>query len=374
MTVTATAVKRNEGGISNTVPFSRGANRYSSSNLIHERASRPSPNTEMRPDELPSRQPQVPWNSQVYAQLGDKVEVRLPRDMTAPKRTTSESTSSNDSVGTTDPTVGSVRKQCPAPPPRRSTSLLLSSFRTQGRRQIPQEIPPKFGSVSRLSEGATSQPVHSPSRSWPTENAVDAKPAGSEVTRQSWHAEPTVMTGYERRTTNSSISSTSSDMTPDRRLSKTNNIRVKSSVVIRNMRSSSSSSMDESSSPMVYRSGRVSPEGEVNRARTLPDRKKFSDSNAPIKLPSDGGQWKSQNKRDAEPGPTKIKDTQILQRLLNENAIQPEPTTSVKSRIANFEGEMRRKISGGAPPPGELSLQRRSLSHGRIDVQRPLKS
>lgn len=374
VTVTATAVKRNEGGISNTVPFSRGANRYSSSNLIHERGNRPNLNTEVRSDELPSRQPQGPWNSQVYAQPGDKVEVRLPRDMAAPKRTTSESTSSNDSVGTTDPSVGGVRKQCPAPPPRRSTSLLLSSFRTQGRRQIPQEIPPKFGSVSRLSEGAMSPPVHSPSRSWPTEKVVEDKPAGSEITRQSWHAEPAVMTGYERRTANSSISSTSSDMTPDRRLSKTNSVRVKSSVVIRSMRSSSSSSMDESSSPMVYRSGQVSPEGEVNRAKTLPLRKKLSSSNEPMKLPSDGGQWKSQNKRDSEPGPTKIKDTQILQRLLNENAIQPEPKTSVKSRIANFEGEMRRKISGGAPPPGELSLQRRSLSHGKIDFQRPLKS
>ncbi|XP_015763173.1 PREDICTED: uncharacterized protein LOC107342210 [Acropora digitifera] len=298
VTVTATAVKRNEGGISNTVPFSRGANRYSSSNLIHERGNRPNLNTEVRSDELPSRQPQGPWNSQVYAQPGDKVEVRLPRDMAAPKRTTSESTSSNDSVGTTDPSVGGVRKQCPAPPPRRSTSLLLSSFRTQGRRQIPQEIPPKFGSVSRLSEGAMSPPVHSPSRSWPTEKVVEDKPAGSEITRQSWHAEPAVMTGYERRTANSSISSTSSDMTPDRRLSKTNSVRVKSSVVIRSMRSSSSSSMDESSSPMVYRSGQVSPEGDVNRAKTLPLRKKLSSSNEPMKLPSDGGQWKSQNKRD----------------------------------------------------------------------------
>lgn len=378
VTVTATAVKRNEGGSSssssNTLPSSRGANRYSSSNLIQEKASRPALTDEARPDELSSWQPQRQWNSNVYAVPGDKVEVRLPWDPTVPKMTKSESTSNMDSVDGVDSSVGGVRRQCPAPPPRRSTSKLLTSFRSQGRRQIPQEIPPKFGAVSRLSEGTSSQPIHSPSRSWPTENIVEPKLVGSEITRQSWHAEPTVLTGLERREANSSISSTSSDVTPERRSSKSSGARVKTSVVIKSMRSPSSSSIDDSFSPTVYRSGQVSPEGEVNRARTLPVTKKLSDGNASSTLPPDGRQWMSRGKPDSEAVPNKIMDTQILQRLLKDNDIKTESTPSVKSRIANFEGEMRRKTSDETPPPNGLALQRRSHSHGKIDVQRPMKS
>ena len=325
VTVTATAVKRNEGGSSsNTLPSSRGANRYSSSNLLQEKVSRPGRTNAARADELSSRHSQMLQNSNVHAVPGDRVEVRLPWEITASKMTTSESTSSIDSVDAMDFAVGGgARRQCPAPPPRRSTSKLLSSFRAQGRREIPQEIPPKFGAVSRLSEGTNSQPIHSPSRSWPTENIVETKPTGSEMTRQSWHAEPSVVTCFDRREPNSSISSTSSDVTPERKLSKNSGTRVKTSVVIKSMRSPSSSSMDDSSSPMVYRSGHISPEEETNRAKTLPSRKKLSDGNAPIKLPTDPAQWMAVNRPDAEAEPREIKDTQILKRLLRIILSQP---------------------------------------------------
>lgn len=370
--MTATAVKRNEG--SNTLPASRPPNRYSSSNLIQEKAARPGSASDARPDEAASRPVEMSWDSLVYATPGDKIEVRLPRDLTAPKMTFSESTSSLDSVGTMDSSAGGARRQGPAPPPRRSVSKLLSSFRAPGRRPVPEEIPPKFGAVSRLSEGASNQPIHSPSRSWPTENIAENKSGGSEVTRQSWHAEPAVMTGYDRREANSSISSTSSDTTPERKLSKSSSVRVKSSVVIRNMRSSSSSSVDENAGPTVYRSGQVSPEADNNRSTTLPPRKKMSEGNSSVKSLGDTGLWMSQNKRHAEIEPSRIEDTQILQRLMLDKATNPEPAPSVKSRIANFEGGMTRRSSGGAASQDGRRLQNRSFSQGRIEVQRPMKS
>ena len=369
--MTATAVKQTRNEASSTLPPSRQANRYSSSNLIQEKSVRAELTSDRRPDDTSTRLVEMPWNSLTYAAPGDTVEVRLPRDMVGPKMTTSESTSSLDSVGTMDSSAGGARKQGPAPPPRHSVSKLLSSFRTQGRRNVPEEIqvPPKFGAVSRISEGASNQPIHGASRSWPTEHVVESKATGSEITRQSWHAEPAVMSGYDRREANSSISSTSSDVTPEKKLSKSSSMRCKSSVVIRNMRSSSSSSVDENTGPTVYRSGQAPSEPANNRSITLPPQKRLSEGNSPIKSFGDPGQWMSQNKRDAETEPSRIEDTQILQRLLLDKASNAEPAPSVKSRIANFEGGMKEKTSGGPPSQeGLRNLQHRSFSQGRIEV------
>lgn len=369
VTVTATAVKRNES--SNTMNNARGPQRYSSSNLMQEKQLR-----NVRPNDTSPRQSEMPWNSLVYATPGDTVEVRLPRDMMGPKMTSSESTSSLDSVGTMDSSVGGARRQGPAPPPRRSVSKLLSSFRTRDRRRPQEEvhIPPRFGAVARIPEIAADQPKHSVSRSWPTDHVAESKPAGSEVTRQSWHAEPA---GYSARGVHSSSSSTSSDVTPERILSKSSSLRYSSSVVIRNMRSSSSSSMEEKSTvPTVYRSGQMAPEAEQvhsnNRASTLPARKKLSDVSPPVKSPGDVERWPPQNEREAEKG--RIEDTQILQRLMNENVTNVETSPSVKSRIANFEGGMRQTGDGTTSQERPRFQQQRSFSQGRIDIrQQPLK-
>ena len=372
VTVTATAVKWNES--SNTLNHPRAPHRYSSSNLMQEKQVR-----DARPDDTSPRQSEMPRNSLVYATLGDTVEVRLPRDTMGPKMTTSESTSSLDSVGTMDSSVGGSRRQGPAPPPRRSQSKLLSSFRTRDRRRPLEEaqIPARFGAVSRIPEIAADQPKHTVSRSWPTDHVAESKPAGSEVTRQSWHAEPTVMTDYSRREANSSVSSTSSDVTPERKLSKSSSLRYSSSVVIRNMRSSSSSSVDEKSSvPTVYRSGQVVPEAEQiypnNRSNTLPARKKLSDTNPPVKSSADVGRWPPQNERETEK--SRIEDTQILQRLMKDNVTNVETSPSVKSRIANFEGGLKQASAGAPSQERPLFHQQRSFSQGRIDItQQPLK-
>lgn len=372
VTVTATAVKRNES--SNTMNHSRAPHRYSSSSLMQEKQVR-----DTRPEDTSPRQSEKPWNSLVYATPGDTVELRLPRDMMGPKMTTSESTSSLDSVGTMDSSVGGARRQGPAPPPRRSVSKLLSSFRTRDRRRPQEEvqIPARFGAVARIPEIAADQPKHSVSRSWPTDHVVESKPAGSEVTRQSWHAEPAVMADYNRREANSSVSSTSSDVTPERKLSKSSSLRYSSSVVIRNMRSSSSSSVEEKSpGPTVYRSGQAAPEAEQmyrnNRSNTLPARKKLSDVSPPIKLSGDVGRWPPQNEHATEK--SRIEDTQILQRLMKDNVTNVETSTSVKSRIANFEGG-KKQASAGAPSQERPRFhQQRSFSQGRIDIpQQPLK-
>lgn len=369
VTVTATAVKWNDPN--NTVNHPRAPQRYSSSNLMQEKQVR-----DVRPDDTSPRQLEKPWNSLMYAAPGDTVEVRLPRDMMGPKMTTSESTSSLDSVGTMDSSVGGARRQGPAPPPRRSVSKLLSSFRTRDRRRPPEEvqIPARFGAVARIPEIAADQPKHSVSRSWPTDHVGESKPAGSDVTsRQSWHAEPAVMPDYGRRQASSSTSSASGDVTPERKLSKSSSLRYSSSVVIRNMRSSSSSSMDEKSSgPTVYRSGQAAPEVEQtypkNRSSTLPARKKPSDVSPSVNV----GRWPPQNERETER--SRIEDTQILQRLMKDNAANVETSPSVKSRIANFEGGVK-QVSPGAPAQERPRFpQQRSFSQGRIDIShQPLK-
>lgn len=368
VTVTAMGVKWNESG--NAVNHARGPQRYSSSNLMQEKQLRDTQLNDMSP-----RQSEMPWNSTTYAAPGDTVEVRLPRDIMGPKRTLSESTSSLDSVGTMDSSVGGARRQGPAPPPRRSVSKLLSSFRTRDRRQPPEEvhIPPRFSAVARIPEIPADQPKHSVSRSWPTDHVAESKPAGSEVTRQSWHAEPV---GYSGRGAHSSTSSTSSDVTPEQKLSKSSSLRYSTSVVI-SMRSSSSSSFEEkSTAPTVYRSGQGASEAEQvqpnNRSSTLPPRKKLSDVTAPIKSPGDVGRWPPQSERKTGKG--RIEDTQILQRLMKDKVTNMETSPSVKSRIANFEGGMRQ--TGDVTP----SQQRphfqhpRSFSQGKIDIpQQPLK-
>lgn len=357
----------------------RQPHRYSSSNLIQEKPVRAGPGSDARPDDTSPRQSEMPWNSLVYASPGDTVDMRLPRDMMAPKMTTSESTSSLDSVGTMDSSVGGARRQGPAPPPRRSVSKLLSSFRTRDRRRVPEEvqIPARFGAVSRISEITSDQPKHSVSRSWPTDHVADNKTTGSEISRQSWHAEPAVMTGYSGREANSSMSSSSSDVTPERKLSKSSSLRYSSSVVIRNMRSSSSSSMDEKSTgPTVYRSGQIVPEAEQirsdNWSRTLPARKRLSDVNPPVKSPGDVGRWLPQNE-ERETEKSRIEDTQILQRLMKDNVNNAAETSpSVRSRIANFEGGMK-PTAAGAPPQERLRFQHRSFSQGKIEIPQPLK-
>lgn len=359
-------VKWNESG--NTVNHARGPQRYSSSNLMQEKQLR-----DTQPNDTSPRQSETPWNSLTYATPGDTVEVRLPRDIIGPKMTSSESTSSLDSVGTMDSSVGGARRQGPAPPPRRSVSKLLSSFRTRDRRRPQEEvhIPPRFGAVARIPEIAPDQPKHSVSRSWPTDHVAESKPAGSEVTRQSWHAEPA---GYSVL---GAHSSTSSDVTPDRKLSKSSSLRYSSSVVIRNMRSSSSSSFEEkSTAPTVYRSGQMAAEAEQvrpnNRSSTLPPRKMLSDVTAPIKSPGDVGRWPPQNEREAEKG--RIEDTQILIRLMNDKVTNVETSPSVKARIANFEGGMKQTGDGTPSQERPRFQQQRSFSQGRIDIpQRPLK-
>lgn len=370
VTVTATAVKRNEP--SNPANNQRPVHRYSSTNLMQEKQMWAGPASD-------ARQSEVAWNSLVYAAPGDTVELRLPRDMMGPKMTISESTSSLDSVGTMDSSVSGARRQGPAPPPRRSVSKLLSSFRTRDRRRVPEEveIPPRFGAVSRISEIASDQPKHSVSRSWPTDHVVDSKPTGSEATRQSWHAEPAVTTSQSRREANSSVSSSSSDVTPERKISKSSSMRYSSSVMIRNMRSSSSSSMDEKSTgPTVYRSGQVVPEVEKtlsdDRARTLPVRRRSSDLNPSVKMAGDFGRWPPENESGTAEK-SRIEDTQILQRLMKDNAKRLETSPSVKSRIANFEGGLKQP-GAGPPPQDRPRVQHRSYSHGKIDIpQQPLK-
>ena len=354
-------VKWNES--SNTVNHTRGPQRYSSSNLMQEKQLR-----DARPNDTSPRQSEMPWNSLTYAAPGDTVEVRLPRDIMGPKMTSSESTSSLDSVGTMDSSVGGARKQGPAPPPRRSVSKLLSSFRTRDRRRPQEEvhIPPRFGAVARIPEIAADQPKHSVSRSWPTDHVAESKPAGSEVMRQSWHAEPP---DYSARGAHSSMSSTSSDVTPERKLSKSSSLRY---IVVKSMRSSSSSSFEEkSTAPTVHRSGQSVPEAEQvkpnNRSSTLPPRKKLSDVRPPVKSTGDVGRWPPQNEREAEKG--RIEDTQILQRLMKDKVTNVETSPSVKSRIANIEGEI--KQTGDGTPSQE---RHRSFSQGKIDIsQQPLK-
>lgn len=362
VTVTATAVKRNEG--SSTLPPSKSPQRYNSSNLIQEKPVRAS-----NADDVASRPVEMSWNSQVYAAPGDTVEVRLPRDVMGPKMTTSESTSSLDSVGTMDSSVSGSRRQGPAPPPRRSVSKLLSSFRTQGRREVPEQvqIPPKFGAVSRVSEVAANQPIHSASRSWPTEHVVESKASGGDV-RQSWHAEPAI----SRREANSS---TASDGPPERKLSKTSSMRYKSTVVITNMRSSSSSSVDENSGPTLYRSGQTSPEADKTQSDALQLKKNVSVADsAPVRAFGDAGGWMSR-KPDSEAEKSRIEDTQILQRLLKDKANNVDRSLSVKSRVANFEGGLSRRISAGVPHRELLRAPQRSSSQGKIEViPQPLKS
>lgn len=354
-------VKWNESG--NAVNHARGPQRYSSSNLMQERQLR-----DTQPNDTSTRQSEMPWNSVTYAVPGDTVEVRLPRDIIGPKMTLSESTSSLDSVGTMDSSVGGARRQGPAPPPRRSKSKLLSSFRSRDRRQPEEElhIPPRFGAVPRIPEIGPDQPKHSVSRSWPTDHVVENKPAGSEATRQSWHAEPA---GYSARVAHSS---TASDVTPGKKLSKSSSLRYRSSVVIRSMRSSSSSSFEEkSTAPTVYRSEaeQVQPN---NRSSTLPPRKKPSDVTAPIKSPGDVGRWPPQNEREAERGP--YEDTQILPRLMKEKFSNVETSPSVKSRIANFEGGMKQTGDRASSQEKPRFQQQRSFSQGKIDfAQQPLK-
>lgn len=366
VTVTAMGVKWNESG--NTVNHARGPQRYSSSNLMQEKQLR-----DTLPNDTSPRQSEMPWNSPTYATPGDTVEVRLPRDIVGPKMTLSESTSSLDSVGTMDSSVGGARRQGPAPPPRRSVSKLLSSFRGRRRPQEEVHIPPRFGAVARIPEIPADQPKHSVSRSWPTDHVVESKPAGSEVMRQSWHAEPT---GYRVRAAHSSTSSTSSDVTPEQKLSKSPSLRYSSSVVI-SMRSSSSSSFEEkSTAPTVYRSGQMVPEAEQgqpnNRSSTLPPRKKLSDVTAPIKSPGDVGRWPPQNEREAEKG--RIEDTQILQRLMKVNVTNMETSPSVKSRIANFEGGMKQTGDVTTLQQRPRFQHPRSLSQGKINIpQQPLK-
>lgn len=376
VTVTATAVKRNEFGL--PANNQRTAQRYSSSNLLQERQQRVGLVSDIHPNEISARQADMSWISSVYAQPGDSVELRLPREMMGPKMTTSESTSSLDSIGTMDSSVSGARRQGPAPPPRRSVSKLLSSFRTSGRRRVPDEvqIPPRFGAVSRISRIASDQPKHSVSRSWPTDH-VDGKSTGNEASRQSWHAEPAVASHQDRREANSSISSSSGDATPERKISKTSSMRYSSSVVIKTMRSSSSSSMDEkSTAPTVYRSGQIGLEAEKtpsdDRAQTLPARQQFSDVNPPAKITDDFSRWPPSNERETA-GKNRYEDTPILQRLMKDNAKSLDTSPSVKSRIANFEGGLK-KSAPGPPPQERPRLQPRSFSQGKLDLsQQPLK-
>ena len=334
--------------------------------------------SDMHPKEMTARQAEMSSNSMVYAQPGDSVEVRLPRDMIGPKMTTSGSTSSLDSIGTMDSSVSGACRQGPAPPPRRSVSKLLSSFRSSGRRRVPDEvqIPPRFGAVSRMSDVTSDQPKHSVSRSWPTDHA-DSKPTGNEASRQSWHAEPAVASHHDRREANSSIFSSSSDATPERKISKASSMRYSTSVVIKTMRSSSSSSVDEKGTePTVYRSVPISPEVEKahsdNRAQTLPARQRFSDVNPPTKMASDSSRWPPPNERETAET-NRIEDTQILQRLMKDNAKSLETSPSVKSRIANFEGGFK-KSAAGPPSQERPRVQHRSFSQGKLDLsQQPLK-
>ena len=369
VTVTAMGVKWNES--SNTTNHARGPQRYSSPILMQEKQLR-----DARPNDTSSRQPEMPWHSLTYASPGDTVEVRLPRDIRGPKMTSSESTSSLDSVGTMDSSVGGARKQCPAPPPRRSKSILLSSFKTKDRRRLQEEvhIPQRSAAVARIPEVAADQPKHSVSRSWPTDHVAESKPAGSEVTRLSWHAEAP---SYSARAANASISSTSSDVTPERKLSKSSSQRYSASVVIRSIRSSSSSSFEEkSTAPTVYRSGPMAPEAEQvqpsNRSSTLPPRLKFSEVAPPVKSPGDVGRWPPQNEPEAEK--PRIEDTKILQRIMKGMVTNVETSPSVRSRIANFEGGMKQTGDGTPARERPLFQQHRSFSHGKIDMpQEPLK-
>lgn len=213
------------------------------------------------------------------------------------------STSSLDQLGGTDSSMGSLsssRRQGPAPPPRHSTSKLLSSFRTRGRRVPAHVFAPTPVAVAPTSPKPSMNleaPRHSASKSWPTEHVVDATPTDN---RQSWHAEPPItgVMATTRREANMSGSSTSSEGNLERKNSKSGQ-RYSSSVVIRTMRSSSSSSSEDRNAPTYYSSARPAL-------------------------------------KHGEPEPSRIEDTKILLRLMQDKV---NAGVSVKARVSAVQPE-----------------------------------
>ena len=353
MTVTTTALKRGES--SAPAQLSRQPAWSSFSHPVRDQPVRTGASalesrhdsTSGLPLEIPPPESGPTRGAVLYVTPGEShSNVRLPKDVASPRMTISESTSSLDSVGTADALVAATRKQGPAPPPRRSVSKLLSSFRTSGRRQVAADesgLLRRGAPFSRISELASDQPKHTASRSWPTDHTLEGKKVGSE-TRQSWHVEPAVMASYIRRGASASGSSASSDGTQERKLSRPSSALCRSSVVIKTMRSSSSSSLDEQNAgPTVYRSEHFKPDanqtllndGQTQSAR--PQNARTGASGEPVRRrPNESGPSETRLGKTS-----RIEDTRILQQLMKDSVNASEARPNVRSIIRNLEGETK---------------------------------
>lgn len=279
--------------------------RFSSSALLHDR-------NVISPNSRHSSSASVPVEVKVPSLAGQPVDVRLQRDLT---QRLSGSTSSLDSVGTMDSNVSRSR-QGPAPPPRRSQSKLLSSFRSKDRR-----FAAKFAGVqgsthdNPLQEEAEqlAEPKHTASKSWPTESDPDPPPGG-DVVRQSWHAEP--VTSKSRRPQRHSYEPQGSDRNYQ------TSQRFSSSVRIRAL----STAGDMRPHPKIYRS--VSQENNSPTDWYKERHHKFSMS--------------LDRKTSQDMKPLNIEGTQILKQLLNDPSLperMQDKRPSVKSRVQTFENK-----------------------------------
>ncbi|XP_031554955.1 protein Shroom3-like isoform X2 [Actinia tenebrosa] len=313
--------------------------RYSSSDLLKEKARPGLAAADSWQSSTISLPVDMESSSRLVTTIQEEkqpLEVRLSRKSLGPISMVS-STSSLDTVGSFD------RRQGPAPPPRRSASKILSSFRsTRGKRMHPHTASSGTTREAFKSSVRNEIPNHMSSKSWPIDhhgNELQTLPS-KDANRQSWHSqEPADKHGQWGNS-------------PVEQPSKTGQTGSKfnSSVVVTSIRTSTSSSTSEDtfSKPKIHRSTflelqppvatfeAVRPQSARAGVRPVQEKQPSTQltQEKPSTQPHQVKPWSLQE--EAQSLSNRIEDTQILQRLMKDNEANSEPT-SVKTRIQTFE-------------------------------------
>lgn len=324
------AFSRSRSFSGRTVFSVRGMERQSPSDASFSHAGAPAPPRRFSSSTLLQDRNTVPNNSgsshsaSASVPVGQPVEVMFQRDLA---HKFGGSTSSLDSVGTMDSSVSRSR-QGPAPPPRRSQSKLLSSFRSKDKRFASKYLagiqgstldkPIKESFIEPSEEAAhLTEPKHAASKSWPFQSDSDPSSAG-EVERQSWHAEPTV--SRTRRPQRYSYEPQGAEKIYDE------GPRFSSSVRIRAL----STGGDVRPHQKIYRSVSQEDTGKNGIQVNLHEEK------TPTSLLLN-------RKTSQEMQTGRIEDTQILKQLLNDSSLPDRmhnKSPSVKSRVETFENKL----------------------------------
>ena len=323
-------MRETEGSLFPDHNFSQAAapappKRFSSSALLHDKNFLP-----LDSDSRHNSSASVPADVRVSSFPGQAVDLKLHRDLT---QRLSGSTSSLDSVGTMDSNVSRSR-QGPAPPPRRSTSKLLSSFRSKDKNFAARYLagmqsagysldkPSQESTLPRSNEPELLvEPKHAASKSWPTQSAPE-QVSGGDVIRQSWHAEPAQ--SRPRRPQRYSYQPQGSDRNYNMGQTYSSSVRIRAV------------STGARPHPKIYRS--ASQEGSFSGEHRKWQGSAYSEGQ-PRKFSMSLDRRTSQ---DMQPGRIHVEDTQILKHFIND-ALLPErmenKRPTVKSRVATFESQ-----------------------------------